>query len=153
MMLSYKYKIPGVALLIIATILTLYYFLFNFRFEFPVFAVVSSYSETRFFWWFSTNFADELILLLFTFGFTLTIFSGEKTEFREFKLLRRKAIYRTIIAEIGLLIFIILFSFGSAFIALIILNLFLPFVLYIVFFNVMKLKVLRKKQKLKNITN
>ena len=153
MMFSYKYKKPGILLLIAALILTIYYFLFNFRFSFPVFAVISSYSETKFFWSFSTNFADELILLLFTTGFTLTILSREKTEYREYKLIRRKAIYYTIMAEIGYLIFIILFLFGSAFIALVILNLFLPFVLYLVSFNVMKLKVLRKKQKLKNMTN
>ena len=153
MMFSYKYKNPGILLLIAALILTIYYFLFNFRFSFPVFAVISSYSETKFFWSFSTNFADELILLLFSVGFVLTIFSSEKTEYREYKLIRRKAIYYTIMAEIGYLIFIILFSFGSAFIALVIINLFLPFVLYLVFFNVMKLKVLRMKQKLKNTTS
>lgn len=152
-MLTPKFKIPGIVLLFIALILTVSYFLFNFRFEFPVFAVISSYSETKFFWSFSTNFADELILILFTTGFTLTIFSREKTEFREYKLIRRKAIYYTIMAEIGFLIFIFLFSFGSAFIALVILNLFLPFVLYLGFFNLMKLKVLRMKQKLNNITN
>lgn len=151
MMFSSKYKNPGIMLLIAALILTIFYFLFNFRFSFPVFAVISSYSETKFFWTFSTNFADELILILFTAGFTLTILSREKTEYREYKLIRRKAIYFTIMAEIGYLIFIILFSFGSAFIALVILNLFLPFVLYLVFFNTMKLKVLRIKQKLKNI--
>jgi len=153
MMFSSKYKNPGIMLLIAALILTIYYFLFNFRFSFPVFAVISSYSETKFFWTFSTNFADELILILFTAGFTLTILSREKTEYKEYKLIRRKAIYFTIMAEIGYLIFIILFSFGSAFIALVILNLFLPFVLYLVFFNTMKLNVLRMKQKLKNITN
>jgi len=153
MMFSSKYKNPGIMLLIAALILTIYYFLFNFRFSFPVFAVISSYSETKFFWTFSTNFADELILILFTAGFTLTILSREKTEYKEYKLIRRKAIYFTIMAEIGYLIFIILFSFGSAFIALVILNLFLPFVLYLVFFNTMKLKVLRMKQKLKNILN
>lgn len=153
MMFSYKYKNPGILLLIAALILTIYYFLCNFRFSFPVFAVISSYSETKFFWSFSTNFADELILILFTAGFTLTIFSREKTEYREYKLIRSKAVYYTIKTEIGYLIFIILFSFGSAFIALVIINLFLPFVLYLVFFNVMKLKVLRMKQKLKNITN
>ena len=152
-MLSSKFKIPGFLLLIAAIILTVYYFLFNFRFEFPVFAVISSYSETKFFWTFSTNFADELILLLFTTGFTLTIFSREKTEYREYKLVRRKAIYLTITADIGYLIFIFLFSFGSAFIALIILNLFLPFILYLVFFYIMKLKVLGKKQKLKKNSN
>jgi hypothetical protein len=153
MLFSYKYKKPGILLLIAALVLTIYYFLFNFRFEFPVFAVISSYSETKFFWSFSTNFADELILILFTVGFVLIIFSREKTEYREYKLIRRKAIYYTIMAEIGYLIFIILFSFGSAFIALVIINLFLPFVLYLVFFNVMKLKVLKMKHKLKNITN
>ena len=153
MMFSSKYKNPGIMLLIAALILTIYYFLFNFRFSFPVFAVISSYSETKFFWTFSTNFADELILILFTAGFTLTILSREKTEYKEYKLIRRKAIYFTIMAEIVYLIFIILFSFGSAFIALVILNLCLPFVLYLVFFNTMKLKVLRMKQKLKNITS
>jgi len=153
MMFSSKYKNPGIMLLIAALILTIYYFLFNFRFSFPVFAVISSYSETKFFWTFSTNFADELILILFTAGFTLTILSREKTKYKEYKLIRRKAIYFTIMAEIGYLIFIILFSFGSAFIALVILNLFLPFVLYLVFFNTMKFKVMRMKQKLKNITN
>lgn len=152
MMFSSKYKNPGILLLIVAIILTIYYFLYNFRFSFPVFAVISSYSETKFFWSFSTNFADELILILFTAGFTLTIFSREKTEYRAYKLIRRKAIYYTIMAEFGYLIFIILFSFGSAFITLVIINLFLPFVLYLVFFNIMKLKVLRTKQKLKNIT-
>ena len=153
MMFSYKYKNPGIWLLIAALILSIYYFLFNFRFSFPVFAVISSYSETKFFWSFSTNFADELILILFTAGFTLTIFSREKTEYREYKLIRRKAIYYTIETEIGYLIFIILFSFGSAFIALVIINLFLPFVLYLVFFNVMKLKVLIMKHNLKNTTS
>ena len=153
MLFSYKYKNPGILLLIAGLILTFHYFLFNFRFSFPVFAVISSYSETKFFWSFSTNFADELILILFTAGFTLTILSREKTEYREYKLIRRKTIYFTIMAEIGYLIFIILFSFGSAFIALVIINLFLPFVLYLVFFNVMKLKVLRMKHNLKNTTS
>jgi hypothetical protein len=153
MMFSSKYKNPGIMLLIAALIFTIYYFLFNFRFSFPVFAVISSYSETKFFWSFSTNFADELILILFTSGFTLTIFSQEKTEYREYKLIRRKAVYYTIVAEFGYLIFIILFSFGSAFIALVIVNLFLPFVLYLVFFNKMKLKVLKMKHKLKNIAD
>jgi fatty acid desaturase len=152
MMISSKFKIPGIVLLLFASILSVYYFLFDFRFSFPVFAVISSYSETKFFWTFSTNFADELILLLFTLGFSLTIFSREKAEYGEYKLIRKKAIYYTIMAEIGYLIFIILFSFGSAFIALVVFNLFLPFIFYLIFFNLMKFKVLRNKQKKKSIT-
>lgn len=152
MMISSKFKIPGIVLLIFASVLTVYYFLFDFRFSFPVFAVISSYSETKFFWSFPTNFADELILLLFTTGFSLTIFSREKTEYREYKLIRRKAFYLTAVADIGYLIFIILFSFGSAFIALVLFNLFLPFIFYLAFFNIMKLKVLKMKRKKKSIT-
>ena len=152
MMLSSKFKIPGIALILLAIVLTVYYFLFDFRFSFPVFAVISAYSETKFFWSFSTNFADELILLLFITGFTLTIFSQEKTEYREYKLIRRKAIYLTITADIGYLFFIFLFSFGSAFIALVMLNLFIPFIFYLIFFNIMKLKVLRMKQKRRSVT-
>lgn len=149
MMLSYKFKTPGFVLLFIAAILSLCYFLFDFRFSFPVFAVISSYAETNFFWSFPTNFADELILMLFAAGFVLTILSREKTEYSEYKLLRIKALQRAIVAEVFFLIFIVLFTFGSAFIGLVIFNLFLPFIFYLGFFYFLKLKSLKNKQKRK----
>ena len=151
MMISSKFKIPGIVLLLFASFLTVYYFLFDFRFSFPVFAVISSYSETKFFWSFPTNFADELILLLFTSGFVLTILSKEKTEYREYKLIRRKSLYLTILSEISFLFFIVLFTFGSAFIGLVIFNLFLPFIFYMAFYYFLKFKFLKNKRKLNHI--
>lgn len=147
MMISSKFKMPGFVLLLMALILTVYYFLFNFRFSFPVFAVISSYSETKFFWTFSTNFADELILILFATGFFFTVFSREKTEYREFKLIRIKSIYLAILTSFGYLFFMILFSFGSAFIAFVLFYMFLPFIVYILTFNILKFKFLKTKRK------
>jgi len=49
-------------------------------FEFPVFAIYSSYMETRFFTMVSTNFADELIILLFLAGLSILVFLKEKNE-------------------------------------------------------------------------
>lgn len=64
MLFPNKFKIPGLILLIAGTVLAILYFSINLRFELPVFAVVSSFMETKLFTTFSTNFADELTMIL-----------------------------------------------------------------------------------------
>lgn len=118
--------------------MTVMYFMFNFRFEIPVLAVVSSYMDTNFFTTFTTNFADESIMLLFLIGFSLIAFSKERHEDDFLRRIRSMALKRTILTEIGILLFSVLFIYGSGFIAIILLNMILPFVLYLSYFNYLK---------------
>lgn len=138
MLLSCKYKIPGFILIFAGTVLLVFYFGFDFRFEMPVFAVISSFMETKFFTSFKTNFADELIMILFLTGLALLTFSKEKNEIDSYKTVRVNAVKNTILSNTLFLIFSVLFIYGSGFIAIAIINLFLPFVLYLVFFNILK---------------
>lgn len=144
MLLSYKFKLPGLILILAGTGLTVLYFGFDFRFEMPVLAVFSSFMETRFFTTFRTNFADELIILLFLSGFCLVVFSKEKYEGEILREIRIKAIYKTIAIDILLLVLTTLFVFGGGFMAFTIINLILPFLLYLILFNIMKFKALKQ---------
>ena len=62
-MLSNKFKIPGYVLIILGFVLTYLYFVVNIRIEIPVLAIVSSFTETKFFTIYKTNVADEFIIL------------------------------------------------------------------------------------------
>jgi amino acid transporter len=143
MLLSYRYKIPGFILIFIGLILTILYFSVEFRFEMPVLAVFSSYIETRFFTTFSTNFADELTLLILLAGFSLVVFSKEKKEFDFFQSLRINALVKTAIINVAFLIFSVMFIYGNGFIMILLLNMFFPFIVYLGIFNFMKFKEIK----------
>jgi hypothetical protein len=140
MLISHKYKIPGYLLIFIGLVLTILYFSVDFRFEMPVFAVFSSYFETKFFTAFRTNFADELIILLFLAGLTLVAFSKEKNESELLQPLRIKALIKTAIINSLVMTFSVVFIYGSGFMAILIVNIFLPFILYLSIFNLLKFR-------------
>ncbi len=127
-------------------ILAAMYFIFNFRFELPVFAVFSSYMKTNFFTTFKTNFADETIMVLLLLGFSLWVFSREKQESKALWVLRVKAVKRAALTDIGILLFTVLFIYGSGFIALVLLNMILPFVLYLSHFYYLKNRERKKAE-------
>ena len=138
MLLPFKYKMPGYILIFIGLILSILFFTINFRFQIPVLVLVSSYMETRFFTIFNTNFADELIFISLLTGFSLVAFSREKSEKDFYNSLRLRALVKTVITNTVFMIFSVLFIFGSAFMGIIVLNIFLPFIVYLVFFNFMR---------------
>ena len=138
MLLPFKYKMPGYILIFIGMILSILFFTINFRFQIPVLVLVSSYMETRFFTIFNTNFADELIFISLLTGFSLVAFSREKSEKDFYNSLRLRALVKTVITNTVFMIFSVLFIFGSAFMGIIVLNIFLPFIVYLVFFNFMR---------------
>ena len=138
MLLSYKFKLPGFILILAGVVLIIFYFGYDFRFEMPVLAVFSSFMESRFFTTFRTNFADELIMLLFLSGLLLLTFSAEKHELDSYKSLRIKALIKTILTDSIFVVFVFLFIYGTGFIAFAIINLFLPFILYLIIFNILK---------------
>jgi hypothetical protein len=111
-------------------IMAILYFTADFRFELPVFAVFSSYAETRFLTTFSTNFADELIMLTLMAGLLLLVFTREKKEDESLKELRLRSAVYTVLINSGLLIFSLLFIYGGGFAGVLIANMFTPFILY-----------------------
>ncbi|MFW5774320.1 MAG: hypothetical protein ACOCWD_06525 [Tangfeifania sp.] len=143
-LLPYKLKIPGLISIICAAILTFFYFYYGFKISIPVFAVYSSFLETKIFSVFTTNFTEELILLLFIGGFSLIVFSKEKNEINYLKLVRIKALINTAIAIIVWWLFTLLFIFGNGFIAILVLNLIIPFIIYLAFFYRLKKRALKK---------
>jgi len=143
MLLPYKYKIPGYALLIAGAVMTYLYFVVNIRLEIPVPAIISSFAETKFFTSYKTNVADELLIILLITGFSLIVFSKEKNETVQLRELRIRSLIRTALTDIFIILFATLFVYGSGFMAIIIMNLFLPFIIYLIFFNVAKRKIMK----------
>lgn len=141
MLLPHKYRIPGYILIAGGIIMAILYFGFSFRFELPVFAVISSYMETRAFATFKTNFADELTMLLLLSGCLLLVMSREKKENEAAMAARRMAVRYTVIINSAIFGFSVLFLYGSAFMAVVIANLYLPFFIYLVSFSILRRKL------------
>jgi len=146
MLLPYRFKTPGFILILIGLILTVFYFTSDFRFELPVFAIFSSYFETKYLTTFRTNFSDELILLTLLTGFFMASFSREKVEDTILQNIRRRALAKSVFINTLILIFSILFIYGSGFMGILILNIYIPFLIYLPLFYFMKLKELKKKR-------
>ncbi|MCU0289434.1 MAG: hypothetical protein MUF15_23935, partial [Acidobacteria bacterium] len=97
--LSHRWKWAGAVIFIAGLISAACYIWFDFRFKVPVFAVYSSFLETKFFAVFRTNFSEELTLLLLISGLSLIIFSKEKNEFEGLDLIRFRALFRALIVN------------------------------------------------------
>jgi len=138
MLFPNKFKIPGLIILIASLVLAILYFSLNLRFELPVFAVVSSFMETKLFTTFSTNFADELTMLFLFSGLFILALSEEKDENEQVKAARQKAVKIALIINSAIIVFAILFIYGSGFMAVIIANPFLPFIIYLILFSFLK---------------
>jgi len=139
-LLSYRWKLPGIILTSSGVLLAVMFSWFDFRLKIPVFAVYSAFLETKMFVVFRTNFSDELTLLTLLAGLALIAFSKEKNEQEEFELIRSKAIFRAAMVNTAFLFLSVLFIYGSGFMAVLVVNLFSFFVLYLLFFYSGKLR-------------
>ena len=88
----------------------------------------------------TTNFADELILILLISGLGLVILSREKNEAEYLDSIRATAFARAFLTNIVFLLFSIVFIYGTGFITALVLNQISLSVFYIVFFFFLKLK-------------
>lgn len=147
MLLPNRFRMPGIILTGAGLVLAFLYFAFDMRFKMPVFAVVSSFIKTRFFTGFTTNFADELVILVLLAGLTLIAFTREKDECAGYKALRYKALMAALLADSLFLFLTVLFIYGGGFIAIAILNIFLPLVLYILFFRLFLFRSKRLRER------
>ena len=133
-LLPHRYKWIGIILVITGIVFAWLTYRLNFRIELPVFAIVSSFVETRFLIFSRTNFTDELTILLILPGLLLIVFSEEKAEHHYYKVIRAQSLTRAVAANSIFVLFCVLFVFGSSFLTVVIINLFSTFVFYLVFF-------------------
>lgn len=138
LLLPYPVKFAGLLLMLAGLILGVAYLWLDFRFTLPVFAIFSSFLETKMFVTFNTNFADELVLLLILSGLGLIIFSKEKNESEYIERVREKAFARALIWNTVLLLISILFIYGSGFIGMLVINLFSFSLFFLFFFFLLK---------------
>jgi len=139
-LIPYTWKLIGLFLTLSGIISAVFYLWFDFRFTLPVFAVFSSFLETKMFTTFRTNFADDLTLLLLISGLALIVFSKEKIESENLNSFRARAITNALIVNNLFLFLSILFVFGTGFIAVLVINLFSFSIFYLIFFYIMKQK-------------
>lgn len=147
LLLPFKFKWIGAVLILIGLIGLIFFIWFDFNLNLPVFAVYSSFFETRIFALVRTNVADEFIILTLLIGFFFVAFSKEKTENEMLNKLRSIAFSRAIIANMILLIFSTLFVFGNGFLSILFLNLYSTFIFYIIILFFLKRKTNKMNQK------
>jgi len=135
LLLPYRWKWVGIILTLAGIILSVLFFLFDFRFKIPVFALYSAFLEAKICTVIRTNFADELILLLLISGLGLIILSKEQNEAEGLDLHRMKAMFRAVISNAVFLLISVLFVYGSGFMAILVINTLSLFVFYLLFFN------------------
>jgi hypothetical protein len=142
MLLPFPFKFAGLFLTLSGLAFSVLYLWFDFRFTLPVFAVFSSFVETKIFATFRTNFADELTMILLVAGLGLIVFSKEKNETENLTLFRTKALAFACVANTIFLLFSILFVYGSGFIGILVFNLFSFSIFYLIFFYFLKRKAI-----------
>jgi len=144
-LLPYRFKFVGLILLFLGFTFSIAYIWFDFQVRMPVFAVYSAFIETKTFATFPTNVADELILILLLSGFLLLVFSREKQEDRIPEFLRLKAFMYSLIVNTALLLFSVIFVYGSGFIAVLVFNIISIPVFYLTAFYILKKKLKSQK--------
>ena len=144
-MIPNMFKMPGIFLVLTGIALTITYTIQPADISMPVFAIVSSYMETKYFTVSSNNIFEELIILCFLFGFLLTSFSKDKNEKEFYSVLRGEAWKNAILVNSFFLLFNVLFIYGFVFVSFLIANLFSTFLFYHLFYWHKKRKYLLKE--------
>ena len=140
LLLPYQVKFVGLFLAFAGIVMSVFYLWFDFRFTVPVFAIFSSFLETKMFVTFNTNFADELAMMLLLTGLSLIVFSKEKIESEYLDATRGKAMVKALLYNNIMLLFSILFIYGSGFIGMLVINLFSCSLFYLFIFYYMNYK-------------
>jgi hypothetical protein len=137
-MIAHRYKYLGIAFLLCGLALTILFMVHRVAITIPVLAVSSSYIQTRYFAIMKTNVYEEITMLCFLAGFLLTVFSKEKMEKEGYEVLRYESWKTSVLINSALLAFSIFFIYGKGFAAMLILNMFSLFAIYLVVFLIKK---------------
>ena len=138
LLLPYTWKFVGLLLTLCGIVMAGFYVWFDVRIMLPVFAVYSSFLETKIFTSFRTNVADEITLLLLIAGLGFIVLSREKIETETTDSIRKKAFVRSLEANSIMLLLAVMFVFGTGFVYAMVFNLISVLVFYLIFFYYFK---------------
>lgn len=133
-----KFRIYGWTILLFGVLLGITRFYFGIKLEFlniKVFAVYSKYFETNYFKVIENHVSEELTALLLLVGLFFITFTKEKIE-NDFVIpLRYKSLILTFYINTALVVLSFLFVYGFGFINVLVINVFSPFIIYIILFK------------------
>jgi len=137
-LLPHKFKFVGIVIFIIGMIGAYLRFYLGIKptvLNVSVFAVYSSFLDTKTFSVITNNISDEIIGLLLSLGLIFINFSKETFEDEIVNSLRLRSFYYSVLTNTIIMIFSILFIYGFAFLNVLIINLFSQLMLYQLFFK------------------
>lgn len=134
-LLPYRFKYYGVGLTMAGLVLLAGYAWLDFRVTAPVWAILSSFFETRAFTVTTTNLTDELLMVALLCGLSFMVLAEEKDEKRRYAVLRLKAWMSAFAINTALLLFTVFFFYGTAFVTILAINLYSTAVVYLIIFH------------------
>ncbi len=133
-----KFRIYGWIIILFGVILGITRFYFGIKMkilDIKVFAVYSKYFETNYFKLIDNHVSEELTALLLLVGLFFISFTKEKIENDSIAELRYKSLILTFYINTALVALSFLFVYGFGFINVLVINVFSPFIIYIILFK------------------
>ncbi len=137
-LLPNKFKIIGVLLFVVGIIITIIRFYFGVKpdwLDIKVFAVYSSFLQTKYFTFITNNILEELSGLILLVGLVFIAFSKEKTENEIIEQIRIRSFFYSVYSNILFTVFAFIFIFGLGFVYYLVLNMFVFLLLFIFVFR------------------
>ena len=133
-LLSYPYKIAGLFLTAAGFMLGTLYLFFELRINLTVFAIASTFLKKEYFTLIHTNVADELAMIALLIGLSMVVLSKERREHDHDDQLRVKALVQALRLQIILVSLSIILVYGTAFIMVLVFNVYAYLLFYYLFF-------------------
>lgn len=140
-LLPHGWKYAGAGLTFMGALSFILYEWFGFKLKIPVFAFYSRYFKTKVFETIKTPFADEMTLVLIITGLAIIVFSREKDETEIMNVIRSRSLVKAVMLNTALMVLCLLFIYGTGYIAVLVINLFSLFVIYLLIFYLEKRKL------------
>ncbi len=137
-LLPNKFNIIGVLLFVVGIIITIIRFYFGVKpdwLDIKVFAVYSSFLQTKYFTFITNNILEELSGLILLVGLVFIAFSKEKTENEIIEQIRIRSFFYSVYINILFTVFAFIFIFGLGFVYYLVLNMFVFLLLFIFIFR------------------
>ena len=137
LLLPHGFRFPGYIFLIAGSVFGIMRFWFDIKPKFLVmrpYAIYSEYLGEKYMHFIRDNMSEELVGILLVMGAWLVALSRDKDETEEKAELRSRAFYISAYIQMGFLVFSLLFTYGIAFIYMLMMYMIIPPAIYYLMF-------------------